>query len=394
MRQGKALDKEEAHRVLLLKTALEVVEDTALGSMEHMSKESTTQVLNVFGEHLSDLIAALEFRARHSPAIIQGNNKERAARLGNILEANCVNRLIYLGLEHFEAQEGHHSLAALVDCLLRCWIRGTTGLGSPQETTLSPSDYANISSILDAMMRCINEDSMRTLLLERVASFDQRRLRVLAGTFAYYCLEWSAVHAATYEDNPLDVDCNHLATIISVSQVFAEEVPAFHRALFKVKFPSLALKLGRSFRRAPASMGCSGSIETDIASRLVPGSLSRAWAVVHVLPELLDSGLLELLIEDALTPGQRVMAKWSKQDPLQQICRVAHHPAVFQSLEAAEKQSSSLLQRAERHPVASQRFKLLPLTLDVQAMLDERMDTIEQPLICACLEVSSPCSPC
>ncbi|KAJ3516004.1 hypothetical protein NMY22_g14307 [Coprinellus aureogranulatus] len=386
MRQGKTPDQETARRVLLIKTVLDVLEDTALGSVGNMSRENIGQILDVFEAHLTDLIAAMEFRARHSSAIFQGGNKERSARFGNILEANFIHRLIHLGVRHFEAREGRHTLAALVDCLLRCWVRGTTGTGSPQDTTLSPSDYTDISKILDALLRCVKEDAMTPLLVKRIASLDQRRLRLLAESFPYYCLEWSAVHAEAYRANPRGVNCDHLLAAISISQVFAEDVPSFHRALHKANFPSIALKIGCAFRRAPATGGCPGSVATDIASRLVPGSLSRAWAAVHVLPQLLDAGLLEVLIEDAITPGQRAMAKWSGQDPVHQICRVSHHPTIFKALDAAEHRLSEELRlRVDNHP-AFDRLQQLPHAIETQEMLNERVDTIAQPLICSCLE--------
>ena len=194
-----------------------------------------------------------------------------------------------------------------------------------------------------------------------------------------------------YRTNPREVDCSHLSSVISVSQALAEEVPEFHRALLKTNFPSLALKLGATLRDAPAESGCVGSISTDIASLLVPASVSRAWAVKRVLPALLDSGLLELLIEDALTPGKRPFAKLSKQDPLQQICRVAHDPVVFKSLNAAERElSDALWERVVEHPIASERFQILQPAIDLHDMLEARMGTIENPVICACLEVRFP----
>lgn len=243
-----------------------------------MNQEQANQVLSIFDEHLSDLIAALEFRAQHSSIVIQGNNKDRSTRIGNVLEANCIHRLIFVGLKHFEAQEGQHSLAALVDCLLRCWVRGANGQRGPQQTSLSPADYDILEKTLEALLRCFNEDSMRTLMVKRVESFDRRRLRILAESFSYYCLEWRAVHADMYRRNPREVNCNHLAAVISVSQGFAEEIPAFHRALLKTNFPSLALKLGVTLRDAPAASGCVGSISTDIASRLVPACIIRPRA--------------------------------------------------------------------------------------------------------------------
>ncbi|KAJ3533874.1 hypothetical protein NMY22_g7160 [Coprinellus aureogranulatus] len=361
------LRRKDAPQGFLINTVLEVIEDTVLPSTEHMDQNYGAHVFALFSQHIQDLVTALEFRIRHCVVDPEKGHPELTGRLGNILAARFVHDLLGMGITHFEKEEGYETLQTIADFLLKSWIRGAAGTKSPEETTLSPSDYNIIEKTLHNTSSSANLPPMMSLY----------RKRSLPSTARFSTLSPKVSLTTVSNGAP------HFDVLVSFSHLFIGDIPAFHKELYKLGFPSLALKLGSKYRQAPASSGSSGSTAMCLAHRLAHTSVAQAWSAVHVLPQLLEAGLLELLAEDAIAEKPFV-PKRAMENPLQQICRVAQHPVILKALREAE---GKVVEKMGRQAVATaRRFWMFLDAMDNQDWLHLRVQEIGQPFICSCLE--------
>ncbi|KAF6753398.1 hypothetical protein DFP72DRAFT_406069 [Ephemerocybe angulata] len=329
--------QELSHKVDLIKAGMGGL-DAAFNWMAGTGKRHVAEMFEIFQPHVSMVLACLDFCARHSSIIMTDRVGADPEIFGNNSGATMIKKMLNAFIEHFEKEDGRCALSEIVDFILRSWFRGVIGAPPPERTTKTPQEYGMAPTpLFSALWTCIDEDATRPIILQKVRGFDRKTLRQLADTFEYWCIEWATVHKPASRSEALQLNCSLLAALVSASQELAI-VPEFFQALAKSKFATLVLETAIQFRDCPSTRECGGSVATEVASQLFPPRRDRFYELSTAVPELLEAGLLGIIIDDLILPKKKKREpfhRWYSGDPLVQLAKMSHHPSILLSLYSA-----------------------------------------------------------
>lgn len=358
--------------------------EDVLGYMEKGGQRDVSLLVEIFHRNMGGFTSALKRCADFSSAVTPGYSTVNP--LYHLVGSNYAHRLLNVGMSVFEAEEERTSLTALVDHIVRSWLLGVGDKSPSQYPTLSPSDFNLISMGTRALWKTYNEDAAREILVRKLHAMEPKALKRFAETFTYYCTLWMTAHKPSYDADPKTTDCRPLLAIITIAHKLAAHVGPFRRALALSRFPGWSIDLAWQVRKAPSISKHGGSMAADVACVIFPAWTGRAWEASQVIPQLLDSGLLDIIADDALDTREKDLRRWSGQDPLLSLWRASHHPAIRRSLIVAEarlpmEQISQVEEIAPRFAT----FKNALLFYSYYVPADDEPRT----LTCACVEVSS-----
>lgn len=388
-----ALDEAESHHALVIRDSIYALE-AVFEYMDGLAEAHLNRLLKVFQEYLSDLLAALDFISTFNVVLLADKKHyfDGSAQLGASVAAGHIAPLISFGIRFFEQEEGHVSLERLVNHLLNGWLYALEDAAPADKTVLSAAMYRLYDPLHSALPQCTTEVSTMTLLCRAVMSLGKKKVQIFAQSFTYRCVEWATIHRPVKKEETGTTDCSKLTSFISAACLLVSALktaPAFEHALLESGFLQLAMKLALEFRDAPSNRPSGGSVATEIASELCPNNQSHAATLVPTLQVLFDGGLLEIILDDILIPGQENYSRWYGHNPLLYIFGACHHPRVYDALSRAELNlPDSTARMVESNPRARKAFEKFLGSIEIYKRAAEEATRTNLPFNCACLDVS------
>ncbi|KAF6753397.1 hypothetical protein DFP72DRAFT_1069385 [Ephemerocybe angulata] len=383
--------QELPHKLYAMKASLGIL-NTAMDYVAGMGRPQVQEMFEVFQPYTSKVIACLDFCACYSSVVMVDRLPAgvSAKEYGNNAGASMTKKLLDVFLKLYEQAEDHNSLTDIVRYVLKSWLRGASGTTPPEETTRTPQEYDLAPApLFAALSTCIDHLSTRTILHEKLNSFNARAHWNLVKSFEYCCIEWVTVHRPKDVTEALRLDCRYFTTLVSASQELSL-VPGFSRALVKFGFTAFALELGLELRQCLSVRTCRGSVATEIASLLFPPRRNEVFEIVGTVPDLLDGGLLDVIIDDLLLLGKTMedpFYTWYEGNPLIQLVGMSHHPYILDALYSAiEGLPEAVVETIEGNPVALEHWDRFKAATSIHREVHELvLNSDQQTGVCDCL---------
>ncbi|KAJ3518816.1 hypothetical protein NMY22_g13497 [Coprinellus aureogranulatus] len=116
---------------------------------------------------------------------------------GYALEGSHLARLLACGTKHFEKEDGHLALRAIVDSVIDCWLRAykiqSNARGAPEKSKLSPKEV-NIYTLHRTLAQCLDEEPTSTCVWDAIGALNKTDVKLLAELFCYRISERAAIH--------------------------------------------------------------------------------------------------------------------------------------------------------------------------------------------------------
>lgn len=323
---------EALKRIMVFKASLNAT-DRGLTKLVDEKEANRAEIFEVIEPHISTLLIAVEFVVTHASVIMSEYESGALdfAKLGGIA---IVDKLLLTCRPFLEKEDGHTNLRTLVQYALKSWFRAIPSTPPDETSVRSAEGYARGPRMFfTALWNCLVHESSKDILLECVGAFTTRTHRLFAESFVYRCTEWATIHQDEVRLAPNRLNCDHLVDHVRMAQELGV-VPGFYRALVKCQFASLALRLGFQYRRAFSTRPCGGSVVFEVAMYLFPPERERAYELVHVIPQLLENGLLTVMLLVG-KGAETALSCWGGSNPFELLFKMSHHPLVCRALHSA-----------------------------------------------------------
>ncbi|KAF5340976.1 hypothetical protein D9611_005884 [Ephemerocybe angulata] len=387
-----ASSQELPHKLYAMKASLGVL-NTAMDYVAGIGKPQAQEMFAIFQPYTSKVIACLDFCACYSSVVMADRPTAGVSRMefGNNAGASMIKKILDVFLKLYERAEDHDSITDIVGYALKSWLRGARGAAPPEKTTRTPQEYLLAPAPLFVVLwTCIDHLSTRTILHEKLNAFNPQAHWALVKSFEYCCIEWVTVHRPKDITEALQLDCSHFAALVSASQELSL-VPGFSRALVKFGFTAFAFELGFRLRECLSTRPCRGSLATEIASLLFPPRRNEVFEIVGTVPDLVDGGLLNIIIDDLLLPSKTMdddpFHTWYEGNPLIQLVGMSHNPDILDALYSAiESLSETVLETINGNPLAREHWGRFKAATSIHREVYELvLNSDQQTGVCDCL---------
>ncbi|KAF6753444.1 hypothetical protein DFP72DRAFT_1170880 [Ephemerocybe angulata] len=342
------LTPEEIRAVDLMQSCVPCAEN-ALRSLVGEDEAHMRLVFDIFREHIHALLDWLVYFVRNWDLVRQ--DVANPTFHGTVAASVMILGLLNTGPEAYFADDPR-ALGRMVDIVLSVWIAGV----NDEEANSSPREWGtSVRPIVDAFRICVTGRSSgaKDVLFERVGGFGT--LQPLADACARRLAEWENAHRGMYTQNPQSTDISGLEAILQAVQGLTTRIEGFSRAVFNRRFYVIAMGIAGHFKGVRRGQN---TIAVDLVKDLFPPKEPRGFDWCYIVPELLASGLLEIILDDLVTrrAGQSVEQPFSgawREDPLDWLQRMSHYPRIGAALVDAVGAVPNATRRAvSSHPIA------------------------------------------
>ncbi|KAF6753453.1 hypothetical protein DFP72DRAFT_901729 [Ephemerocybe angulata] len=307
------------------RTAIQVTL-SGLAKMSTSDDATKAHVLGVLEPHLSGLISWTTFFARRSAI---PSFELPKAYAGTYHASWMLRRLMEYGVSK---HSDNPCLPQLVDSALNLWMWDPmdTELASRRVPPLSAFNYQKyIEPTNHLLFLCTLDLGTRRIAGERINSFRNKEWRQqLTHCFNFRCEQWAK---AFMKDNKGGMEAiTGQFKILYVYQALISVSPVLRKSISKTPFLSKALGMVAEATLAwPNTEELCLPVETmDI---VFPSHFPSAHPMVHSLPRIIKSGLLEVIANTHLVPS----IKWPDGNPLWRVYRTLYHPRVCDAVASA-----------------------------------------------------------
>lgn len=389
IRSGQLAPSDAAHTFTTIRACLRAF-DGAMNRIQDVAdetfKERMFEILT--DESLDVLLTWFKLFARRSSIVMP----DHSSNFGTSSAANGVHMLLANGYRYLE---GRDCLERIVDFVLWIWIYGV-GVCPPEGTIPSPNQYTRLlAPRLTVLADCIEWDLTRRSLFRKISSFSPRASKDFANAFCHLFMEWAKVYAPSCAQDPRMLNCLTPLNLLNLTRNLSE-VKSFSRALVDCNFPRLAM---HSCFKFPAfvcvvqGQQSKGTLPALTAATILGSSLSDAYCILRVVPELLDVGLLSVLLDNSLLAMERGFqagAEEMARSCFEQLHTTAHHPRIVRAIaEAFNSISDSILARSGDLKV----WRDFADSLKVQFSALSKVSPGRDPPLCDSLQVRPLCLP-
>ncbi|KAF6753421.1 hypothetical protein DFP72DRAFT_1069407 [Ephemerocybe angulata] len=357
---------EAAYKLLLCRESFNVLSGV-LDRMEKMREDHVRELYVVLQEHLPDLLAWFSFLGENSAVIAP----EAATQFGPLADAPTLEKL--------------------VDIVLSMWMDSVPDDVSEDDEYLEPDDYNKyVYPIFRTFWSCVKEESTREIVVQKMLAFDKASHRRLAHCFTYRCEEW----ATTYLDDEDSIDnCSDFVATVMLSQMLSRAVPAFSRILAKSAFAAVVMESAMNFPLVTTKPRVV-PIPVQIARLMLYPQPSNAFECLQIVPELLEYGLIDILVHQLLAPrppGSDPFRDWAGRKPLAWLYHMSYHPrisdALYYSIDRLSEETREVLWKS---PNSKDYWPIFRRGVDLYEKAYEPLDPI-YPEDEGCIEMITLC---
>lgn len=271
-------------------------------------------LLDGLQDELWGLLSWLEFLAQNSAAFVAllPSDSGITAYFGSISSADILGWLSG-GLEHIQVDESF--LRSYVALALSIWMTGP-GIALGDEGVRTPQEYRVVNFSLSQMFyACLSGPTIRNIFLEQINGFNRRSLECLEGSFIDHCKKWEEIWKGEEELGSKQQD--NLAHLVTTTQLIAQSVPRFSEVLFYSGYPVAALQAALAFPKSLSKTpgGDALPLAIRVAQEFVHRRVSQTSETLHIMPALLEAGLLGVMLEGLLVPSDdRSTDSWDGEE--------------------------------------------------------------------------------
>ncbi|KAF5340955.1 hypothetical protein D9611_005847 [Ephemerocybe angulata] len=353
--RSRHLTPEEIRAVDLIQSCVPCAEN-ALRSLVGEGEAHMRSMFDIFREHIHALLDWLVYFVRNWDLVMPGVPIPTSSFHGTIAASVMILGLLNTGPEAYFADDPR-ALRRMVDIVLSIWMAGV----NDQEANSRPREWGlSVRPIVDVFRICVvgRSSGAKDVLFERVAGF--RTLQPLADACARRLAEWENAHRGMYTRNPRGTDIWGLEAILHAAQSLTGRIEGFSRALCNAEFQTLAMGIAGHFKgvtRGP------NTVAVELVQDLFPPKEPRGFDWCHIVPELLATGLLEIILDDLVarrggeSEAQLFSMAW-REDPLEWLQKTAHYPRIGAALVSAVASiPNSTKGELNSHPIAKKCWK-------------------------------------
>lgn len=374
------------------------------GAFKFINKEASDaqvqRMFTVIRPNVDALVTWCDFVARNSGLVFPDRPKDH----GNYCSSLCLKLLLEKGAPFLVETD---VLDKIIDIILWIWTFGPD-LYAQKGAVMSPADYEwRASRRNGALSEALNETQpTRNMLFKKINALNRPSQIRLAKVFCCRVREWAAVHEQLYREDPSKFDGCFFTYICVLAQELAH-VPSFCRALTDCKFWHLLVTTVLNFRNAPAPTSAAdperGSLATEIAFYIFKPYTFGAHDIMHIIPQSLDAGILDIFIDDLLASltgsAERQRFSWDEEckipGPFRQIYSISHyHMIAMAVLSAVDALPKERIVAVQSNPAAAKTYNWFISNLEDFKEGLKYSGTKKLPPICDCLDVSAPSTSC
>ncbi|KAF5340956.1 hypothetical protein D9611_005846 [Ephemerocybe angulata] len=348
-RSRRHLTPEEIRAVDLMESCVPCAK-SALRSLVGEDAEHMRAMFDIFREHIHPLLDWLVYFLRNWD-LMWRDYVAHPGFQGTVAVCSMILLLLNTGAEPYFSDDPR-ALGRMVDIVLSVWMAGVNDEGANS----SPRVWGSyVGLIIEAFRICVcgRFSGAKDILFERVGGF--RTLQLLADACARRLAEWETVHRGQYTRNPQSTDTKGLEAILQAAQGLTTRIEGFSRAIFNTRFYVIAIGTAGHFK---GILKGETTVAVDLVKDLFPPKEPRGFDWCHIVPQLLASGLLNIILDDLVTrragraEAQPFSTVW-KEDPLDWLQRMAHYPRIGAALVDAVGAVPNETRRAiSSHPIA------------------------------------------
>ncbi|KAF6744021.1 hypothetical protein DFP72DRAFT_90644 [Ephemerocybe angulata] len=339
---------EEVRAVGLMHSCVPCAEN-ALRSLVGEDAEHTRAMFDIFREHIHPLLDWLVCFVQNWDLVRWDVANPRFH--GTVAVCVMILGLLDTSSEPYFSDDPR-ALGRMVDIVLSVWMAGVNDDGANS----SPREWrTSVSPIVEVFRVCVCKrfSGAQDILLERVGGF--RTLQPLADACTRRLAEWETVHRGQYTRIPQSTNISGLQAILQAVQGLTTRIEGFSRVLFNTRFYAIAIGIAGHFKGVLTGQT---TVAVYLVKDLFPPKEPRGFDWCHIVPELLASGLLNIILDDLVTrragrgEAQPFSTVW-KEDPLDWLQRMAHYPRIGAALVDAVGAVPNETRRAiSSHPIA------------------------------------------
>ncbi|TEB30870.1 hypothetical protein FA13DRAFT_500177 [Coprinellus micaceus] len=323
------------HMFSSMRTCLSAM-DGAFKFIDQADVDDRKAMLEILGGNVGGLLTWLETFAWY-PSMAMPEAKEDFVTDNATLR---VKKLTQFEVEGRRLLQANPYLERVVDYALWIWVEGASPLHPVRAT---PENFRIIMGArLDLIAECTLGNFANDIVLEKVNAMRQRDMECLAIAFASRLLDWADFYQPIYQENPSNIDYTIAGHTVIAAWTLSRWIRRFSRALRKVDFPKVVVKVAMDFPRlsAPGSSWRGGPVKSSftpgLPSHVFIPSLQRVYDALRNVPDLLNAGLLDILVGDLWTPPEGVQHyNWDEESggtPVQNLVTLSHHPRIARAV--------------------------------------------------------------